>query len=443
MRSSVAGVARRRAVTCVREGLRTGWSAVCLFSLALLHATFTHAAEEAESPAPDIRRGLVAYWRMERTEDGTLPSDIGRITGHVVGEYMFTRGLIDGCLTLQDFGRHVVIPNDESINLSGEISLAAWIRPRAGEGFRNILAHGYSLSPKAEVFLRLNGETYEVGAWDGQNHVASAQIPEGDVALTESSRNRWTHLAGTYDGTSWHLYRNGKEIASHESNVGAMRVPAPWLIGSAPGGAERQYFGAIDDLRIYRRSLTSEEVERLYKLPETLRVINPEPADQDAVQELSAAVQSWRTLLVEAQQYERAALLGRRLLRWHERLYGPDHLATGTFCLELSDIHLRLKDMVEAKRLAATADRVRYNGLGPDHLDTAAAKLQLPRRSIALIMRAPPVKQRDCSVLAIGSGKRNSKEAPSDERGPLRTRRSSYHVCAFYRRQATDRQRSR
>jgi len=41
------------------------------------------------------------------------------------------------------------------------------------------------------------------------------------------------YLCGTWDGAQWHLYRNGEEVASVNSNVGAIAVDSDWSIGSA------------------------------------------------------------------------------------------------------------------------------------------------------------------------------------------------------------------
>ena len=78
-------------------------------------------------------------------------------------------------------------------------------------GFRNILVHGHTVAPDAEVFLRLNGTKYQIGSEDGTTHKASLKIPAGDVGT-------WVHLAGTYDGTAWRLYRNGGEKDDHRKH---------------------------------------------------------------------------------------------------------------------------------------------------------------------------------------------------------------------------------
>ena len=78
---------------------------------------------------------------------------------------------------------------------TGQITLEAWVGAQAHDGIRDIVARGYVFAPDGEVFLRINDGRYEVGSWDGQDHLASCPIPADDLG-------GWVHLAGTYDGSA-------------------------------------------------------------------------------------------------------------------------------------------------------------------------------------------------------------------------------------------------
>src|SRR5690348_66976 len=106
----------------------------------------------------------------------------------------------DGTSTYVDLG------NPDVLQFTGLITLEAWVKPTATDGFRYILAHGYSANPAAEVALRFAYGNYEVGSWDGTDHYAATPIPPGDVG-------QWVHLAGVYDGRRWILYRNGQQVS--------------------------------------------------------------------------------------------------------------------------------------------------------------------------------------------------------------------------------------
>ena len=78
--------------------------------------------------------------------------------------------------------------------------------------------------------------------------------------------NQWYFLTGTYDGTIMKLYVDGKLSAESNKQAGDIAYsPSRGRIGKYEDDNENNYFkGAIDDMRIYNRALSAEEVLGLY-----------------------------------------------------------------------------------------------------------------------------------------------------------------------------------
>jgi hypothetical protein len=147
----------------------------------------------------------------------------------------------------------VELGNPRELGFTGFITIEAWIRPRTLRGLRNIVAHGYTFTPNAELFLRIHNGQYQVGSWNGQDFSTSAVAPDTDAG-------RWVHLAGVYDGSRWILYRDGEQVAATSHPVGVLRVDAPWAIGARGGGSNRFFLGDIRDVRIWRIPRNQEEI---------------------------------------------------------------------------------------------------------------------------------------------------------------------------------------
>jgi len=89
-----------------------------------------------------------------------------------------------------------------------------------------------------------------------------------DGSITEVSwyvvpANRWVHLAATYDGVHATVYVDGEPAASveqHDRSIAQSKVPV--LIGSAGVLETIPFSGKIDAVRIWRRGLSKQEVER-------------------------------------------------------------------------------------------------------------------------------------------------------------------------------------
>jgi Concanavalin A-like lectin/glucanases superfamily len=73
--------------------------------------------------------------------------------------------------------------------------------------------------------------------------------------------NQWMHLAAIYNGKTVRLYINGTEVASKDMILTtSTRVLG---IGSCEGSAYPMY-GAFDDLKIYDRALSTENIAAAY-----------------------------------------------------------------------------------------------------------------------------------------------------------------------------------
>jgi hypothetical protein len=234
----------------------------------------------ADAKADPLTEGLVGYWRLdeERPTDVVIDAS-GRgnsgisVNGPAPSSSLPPVKFPDSMSRRFDgVSQYVAIGNSDVLNFEGAITMAAWVNINAmSDNCQVIVGHGFRRDLTQEVTLRLGSttcsgggtaaHTWAAGAWDGTNHFAEAPLSDVDLAT-------WIHIVGVYDGTTWHLYRNGEETARHEDIVGAIQVDADWAIGargpSVPPAPERFFDGSIDDVRIYRRSFSSAEVLELY-----------------------------------------------------------------------------------------------------------------------------------------------------------------------------------
>jgi hypothetical protein len=152
----------------------------------------------------------------------------------------------------------ITLGNPPRLNFSGQVTLEAWVKVGSTSGIQDIIAHGYTLEPQRELYLRINDGNYQVGSWDGVGYNTSAPIPAEDVGA-------WVHLAGLYDGTHWRLYRNGVEASAALQPYGAVLVEASWAIGAAGSGQERFFDGYLDEVAVYSRALSMAEIWQHYQ----------------------------------------------------------------------------------------------------------------------------------------------------------------------------------
>ncbi|MEI7960864.1 MAG: LamG domain-containing protein [archaeon] len=104
-----------------------------------------------------------------------------------------------------------------------------------------------------------------VGATSGTAQTLSCDNWTGGTSpyATSISLNTWVHIVCVYDGTSLIEYINGVYKGSWTASIG---ITSPnYFFGARSGTSTLPFKGAIDDVAIWSRALTSSEVLDLYR----------------------------------------------------------------------------------------------------------------------------------------------------------------------------------
>ena len=78
--------------------------------------------------------------------------------------------------------------------------------------------------------------------------------------------NIWHHLIGTYDGSILKLYIDGLLDSTDDSPGSCSNPNINFQIGRWVGGSSQYFNGLIDEVRIYNRVLSAEEIRFHYNL---------------------------------------------------------------------------------------------------------------------------------------------------------------------------------
>jgi len=108
-------------------------------------------------------------------------------------------------------------------------------------------------------------------------------------------KNEWVHLAATFDGTNARVHLNGvDEVGPQPFSVGT-GVNARVYIGASNPDRGRTFHGTLDDVRVYDRALTRNEIRLLMVSGEDMNLavaLLPEPVD-GAIEVPQDTVLSW------------------------------------------------------------------------------------------------------------------------------------------------------
>lgn len=156
------------------------------------------------------------------------------------------------------------VGNDPSLDLDANLTISTWLKPTAYVNDGVILGKPHTSEANPYV-------TYTIGySGDGKNYglaLGDGTTQRGCYTNSDAvTLNEWTHLTATFNGTQMNLYINGELNKScpfgyFEINQNAADV----LVGDYPYfGNTYDYSGDIDELAIFNRTLSDNEIETIY-----------------------------------------------------------------------------------------------------------------------------------------------------------------------------------
>jgi len=103
----------------------------------------------------------------------------------------------------------------------------------------------------------------------------------------------WTHLAATFDGTALRAFTSGTLVTTNELAQGFPSPDSNALTFGKHAQADAFFAGTIDDVRVYNRALTENEISDVVHVGQHLVAWEPQPAYGDAVDIRESVVLSW------------------------------------------------------------------------------------------------------------------------------------------------------
>ena len=156
-------------------------------------------------------------------------------------------------------GSYIVNSSPVGMNMTTNFTISGWVNPKAAQ-WGGIIDRGLENTGTWELDYGPNQELTYSHNWN------RAQGSEGvSTGYNTVPLNRWTHIAAVYSDKNVKLYLNGALVASKSFNNNPIFSGTEWLeIGVNRPGADEYFNGLIDEISVYKRALTAEEIERSY-----------------------------------------------------------------------------------------------------------------------------------------------------------------------------------
>lgn len=219
-----------------------------LFLFFLLNSTFSQVCQKNQL-APNLQQGLVAYYPF--------------------------------CGNLNDI-------SGNNFNGTAQAGTVPFINDRSGNPGSAVQLGGGFITANSAVFNFQRNQNFSISIWFTKDNNApsgrllSTECPEGNFRMGAGFNGvyavqygdyindtvpigQWTHLVYTYENRSEKVYINGKlKYTNNDQSIEGLNYCAPFTIGAKASSAFDRWIGKADDLAIYNRVLTQQEVNQLY-----------------------------------------------------------------------------------------------------------------------------------------------------------------------------------
>jgi hypothetical protein len=221
----------------------------------------TPYSDTCNAVSGSLTQGLVGYWPFcGNANDDSGNGNNGTVNGATLTTDRF--GNANSAYTYNGTSSYINVPNSASLQFNGGITISAWINPNTipASGASYILSKGadggtpYSWT----TFLDPTGKV-------GTSIFSNTTANSGGLSVALIPTNQWTYVTFSFDGSQYKCYINGVLNYSGVSNYTTFSNIYDLKFGRRHISGLPYFFnGKLDDIGIWNRALTTQEVTQLY-----------------------------------------------------------------------------------------------------------------------------------------------------------------------------------
>jgi len=234
----------------------------------------------------------VAYWSLDEgsgnyTFDDSGNDNTGHLENSTHGVPQWTTNCKYGsCLEFDGEGDYINIQDSDSLDIQEYLTIGMWIKLNIIGTTQFFVEKGLDDNDNYGFHMCYGDElSFEYHNGTGYNHYSTA-----DGTPINLKPNIWYHVAVVFNKTHVKFYRNGSEVHVDEANGDLSTNNNQLLIGKQNIVSSPRYFnGTIDEVKIWNRALSPEEINASYiSSPMPIRLFPEENLNVPSVSKINA-----------------------------------------------------------------------------------------------------------------------------------------------------------
>jgi len=211
---------------------------------------------------PSPGNGPFAHWKFDETSGTSAADSSGNnYSGTLVNGPTWAAGHVDGALNFDGIDDHVATV-DDPLDITGSLTISAWVVHTSNSTARHIASKNHvGVSTPWQLAILTTNKL--------RSYTRGSDLDQAIDSNDSISLNAWHHVVFVRDAVTSKVtfYIDGSQDSGGWQTYTPARVSASGVtakIGSRGDGASNFFSGKIDDLRIYNRALSPDEVLALY-----------------------------------------------------------------------------------------------------------------------------------------------------------------------------------
>lgn len=201
--------------------------------------------------------GAVGIWHLDRdAKDASGCGNNGTVNGAT-----WTSGVYGSALSFDGTNDYVDCGNASSFNCTQALTIELWVKGEFNRSSWQEWVAKVAGSTQRSYYIRPEKNTGKAQLLFGYSETL-----KGLTSATVLNNWEWYHIAGTFDGSVMRVYVNGN--LDNYTTVSSYTIPVTdtgiLAIGRL-GSVSSEYFnGSIDEVKVYSRALTADEIKASY-----------------------------------------------------------------------------------------------------------------------------------------------------------------------------------
>ncbi len=207
-----------------------------------------------------VEDGLVGYWHFdEGTSTVTYDATSHKNNGLIYGGANWVKGKVGGALDFNGINNYVALPPN-FLNVV-DFTFIAWVKWNGGGNWQRIFDFGQNTNANMFLTPKSGANTLRfaitISGSNNEQRLNTDYLPVGE----------WKFIAVVLDGDIGRLYVDGvlKDTQTITLNPNQVVGANNWF-GKSQYTADEYFNGLIDEIRIYNRALSEEEIKTIYEL---------------------------------------------------------------------------------------------------------------------------------------------------------------------------------